>query len=106
MKKVFTSDNVVLMGHLHSLLEANHISCYLRNINLTGGIGELPINECWPEIWVFAEKDIATAEKIINSALSTVAHQEPWQCRCGELIEGQFEICWSCGLENTVSNKE
>ena len=100
MKKVFSSDNFVLAGHIHSLLEANNIDCHLRNMNLTSGIGELPINECWPEVWVNNESDILPAERLIETALSTIPNQKPWQCQCGELIEGQFELCWACGKEN------
>jgi hypothetical protein len=99
VKKVFCSDNVILVGHVHSLLEANDIDCHLRNMNLTGGIGELPINECWPEVWVNNEAGFSTAEQLINTALSAATQHSAWQCLCGETIEGQFEICWSCGSE-------
>lgn len=99
MKKVFTSDNFVLAGHIHSLLEANNIDCHLRNMNLTGGIGELPINECWPEVWVNNEYDYFSAETLIEAVLNAAPQQSAWQCQCGELIEGQFELCWACGKE-------
>lgn len=97
MKKVYVSDNLVMAGHLQSLLESNQIMTHLRNASLAGGIGELPINECWPEIWVNDERDYDLAVKLINSALSseeTVA--DDWDCKCGEHIEAQFDICWSC----------
>ena len=68
-------------------------------MNLTGGIGELPINECWPEIWVADETDSGIAEQIINDALSVATQQDSWRCACGELIEGQFDTCWSCGKD-------
>lgn len=71
-------------------------------MNLTGGIGELPINECWPEIWVQNETDYDIAEKIIHNALSVASQQDPWRCQCGELIEGQFDVCWSCGSERAT----
>jgi putative signal transducing protein len=103
MKKVYSSDNFVMAGHIHSLLEANDIVCHLRNMNLTGGIGELPLNECWPEVWVNDESDAASAEHLIKIALSQPEKDEAWQCPCGESIEGQFEVCWSCGNEK-VSN--
>ena len=99
MKKVFTSDNFVLAGHIHSLLEANNIDCHLRNMNLTGGIGELPINECWPEVWVNNEYDYFSAETLIEAVLNAAPQQSAWQCQCGETIEGQFELCWACGKE-------
>jgi len=88
-----------MAGHIHSLLEANNIGCHLRNMNLTGGIGELPINECWPEVWVNDESEFTLAKRLINTALSHATSHEDWQCACGESIEGQFEICWSCGSE-------
>lgn len=97
MKKVYSSDNVIMAGHVHSLLEANDIDCHLRNMNLTGGIGELPINECWPEVWVNDESEYLVAKRLIDDALASADKFEDWQCQCNEIIEGQFEICWSCG---------
>ena len=86
---------------MHSLLEANGIDCHLRNMNLTGGIGELPVNECWPEVWVNNDNDYALANQLIETALSIADIHEDWKCKCGELIEGQFDICWSCGFNRT-----
>ena len=99
MKKVYSSDNVIMAGHIHSLLVANNIDCHLRNMNLAGGIGELPLNECWPEVWVNDESDFISAERLIETALAPAEKNETWQCQCGEPIEGQFEVCWSCGKE-------
>lgn len=86
-----------MAGHVHSLLEANNIDCHIRNMNLSGGIGELPLNECWPEVWVNDDSDFDSAERLIETALTAVLDKEDWRCRCGELIEGQFTQCWSCG---------
>ena len=97
MKKVYSSDNMIMAGHIHSLLEANDIVCHLRNMNLTGGIGELPLNECWPEVWVNDESEYSMAKRLIDNALAAADKFEDWQCQCNEIIEGQFEICWSCG---------
>ena len=98
MKKVYVGDSPIIAGHLQSLLEANQITTHLRNANLSGGIGELPINECWPEIWVNDERDFEPAIKIINSVLTSESSEsEAWTCICGEKIEPQFDACWSCG---------
>jgi hypothetical protein len=99
MKKVYSSDNVIMAGHVHSLLEANDIDCHLRNMNLTGGIGELPINECWPEVWVNDASDYSIAQRLIEDAFATADKTDDWHCQCNEIIDGQFEICWSCGKE-------
>jgi hypothetical protein len=89
-----------MAGHVQSLLEVNNIDCHIRNMSLTGGIGELPINECRPEVWVNNDSDINFAEQLISSVLSTTKKNENWQCSCGEKNEGQFESCWACGREN------
>ncbi|MBL1141193.1 MAG: DUF2007 domain-containing protein [Proteobacteria bacterium] len=99
MKKVYSSDDTIMTGHVHSLLEANNIDCHLRNMSLAGGIGELPINECWPEVWVNDDSDFILAKRLIESTLATAKENATWQCDCGEVIEGQFETCWSCGKE-------
>lgn len=100
MKKVYSSDNIIMAGHVHSLLEANDIDCHLRNMSLSSGIGELPINECWPEVWVNDEADYSVAKELIKTILEKAEQKESWKCNCGELIEGQFDMCWSCGEEH------
>ncbi len=88
-----------MAGHIHSLLEASGIDSYLKNINLTGGIGELPINECWPEVWVINDSDYDAANEIIEATLAQAKIDQNWDCQCGESIEGQFAVCWACGYE-------
>ncbi|MEM7027143.1 MAG: DUF2007 domain-containing protein [Pseudomonadota bacterium] len=101
MKRVYVSDNPIIAGHLQSILEANNIATHLRNDSLTGGIGELPINECWPEIWVNDERDYELALTLINATLnSNNTNVSDWLCQCGEKIEAQFDSCWSCGNIN------
>ena len=98
MKKVYSTADIIMAGHVQSLLEADNIPCIVKNQSLAGGIGELPINECWPEIWVLNDEDSSEAEQIIQATLSP-SEQAPWHCQCGEDIEGQFSVCWNCGRE-------
>ena len=98
MQKVFGSDDIVLAGHIQSLLEAHGIECHARNMDLGGGLGELPVNECWPEVWVNHDADSRRARDLI-AASQTAAGGPAWQCRCHEKMEAQFEFCWSCGAE-------
>lgn len=99
MNRVYTSQDLVMVGHLRNLLELSGIACRLRNIELGSGVGGLPPIECWPELWVEHDTDVPQAQAIIASAL-----QDPldplrsWTCpRCGEQLEGQFTECWQCG---------
>ncbi len=99
MKRVYTSDNYMLTGHIKSLLEMNHIECFMKNEALTGGIGELPANECWPEIWIQNDSDETETINLIDSYINTSVQKSDWQCQCGETIEGQFTQCWNCAKE-------
>lgn len=101
MKRIYSSDNPLIVGHLKQVLEANHIACITRNEYLLGGAGELPPNECWPELWVVEDFQQQEARALVEAALAM--RFEPagsWECPdCGELLEGQFTACWACGAE-------
>ncbi|MBI1733298.1 MAG: DUF2007 domain-containing protein [Gammaproteobacteria bacterium] len=99
MRRVFSADNPLLAGHLCALLEAAGIPCILRNEYLSGAMGELPMNECWPEVWIADEADAARAENIVASWRGETQKGEPWTCECGEVLEGQFTACWKCDRE-------
>jgi len=101
MKRVYSSDNPLIVGHLKRVLEANHIACIIRNEYLMGGAGELPPIECWPELWVLEDFQQQKARALVESMLAM--DYEPggdWRCSgCGEPQEGQFTACWACGTE-------
>lgn len=99
MKRVFATADPVQAGWLESLLGAAGIACLVRNRYLGGAIGELPLNECWPELWVLDDADLRPAELIVREALAPpMGSQSAWRCpRCGEALEAQFELCWQCG---------
>lgn len=99
MRKVYTSDNSAIIGHLRQVLENHAIPCIVRNDFLLGGAGELPVNETWPEIWVVDDADFDRARVLIDAIVATEHESEPpWRCAsCGEQMEGQFTDCWRCG---------
>ena len=83
---------------IESLLMERGIACLVRNRYLGGAIGELPLNEAWPEIWVIESADVAAAENLIAAALAPAEDRGVWHCsQCAERIEGQFDQCWQCG---------
>ena len=99
MKKIYTADDPIFIGYLRSLLEEKGIACSIRNELLIGGSGELPPNECWPELWVLHDEDVQRSNAIVDQARrSTDIGGEPWRCEsCDESIEAQFTACWNCG---------
>ncbi len=97
MKRLYGSDDRLLVGHLRALLEAQGIPCVVRNEYLGGAAGELPPHECWPELWVVEAGDWDRARALVEAQLGPT-HAPPWTCPdCGEAIEGQFAQCWHCG---------
>jgi hypothetical protein len=101
MKRVYRSDDFLLVGHLRGILEANHVPCIVRNELLIGAAGELPPSECWPELWVTDDADQERARALVEAYLDAGENAGPeWRCAgCGEPIEGQFTACWRCGEE-------
>ena len=91
-----------------SMLEQAGIRCLTRNEYLGGGAGELPLNECWPEVWVLEEAEAAAALRLIEGALGAASNvREAWNCAgCGERLEGQFAQCWNCGSERPRETPE
>ena len=90
MKKVLTVSDTIQAGYWRARLEERGIQCVVKNDYLGGGVGELPVNECWPELWVLDSRDEQLAKSIID------IHREPvggesWQCtNCRETLEPQF----------------
>ena len=105
MRRVYVSDNRVIVGHARQVLENHAIPCIVRNDFLGGGAGELPVNETWPEVWVVDDRDFDRARVLIGAIVDTTkASDAPWRCAsCGEQIEGQFTDCWACGASRPGS---
>jgi hypothetical protein len=99
MKKVHSAKDPLMVGHLKNVLSTFGIRCVTRNLDLSSAAGELPPIDCWPELWVVDDEDLAEAQAILKKTLAPLESvKRPWRCRgCGENIEGQFSECWKCG---------
>jgi hypothetical protein len=105
MKLVFTAstmsgDQEIVKG----LLDEAKIPCMVRNEHLSMALGELAPSDCSPEIWIQNDEDYLRAKAIVDALRSAaVETRDPWVCRCGESIEGQFTSCWNCGKERPTA---
>ena len=99
MKKVTSNESLAYVGHLKNVMEQSGIGCVIKNAQLSGGAGEIPPLECVPELWVLDNDDLDRA-KVLLAELEQPADPAPqWRCRgCGEVIDGQFIVCWNCGV--------
>ena len=97
MKRVYSAETLFQVAHMQNLLATYGITAQLRNANLAGGLGELPMMETWPSLWV-DETAFEAASRLVDQELHAPPRGEPWTCAsCGERIEGQFTQCWHCG---------
>src|SRR5580658_3258578 len=96
MKRVFRAATLLQVAHARNVLLTAGTHCELRNQYLAGALGELPMMETWPQLFV-EDAD----EQYALSALARAAAApsgSPWTCEdCGEQLEAQFTSCWRCG---------
>jgi hypothetical protein len=102
MKLVYSAESVVNVAHMHNVLQSAGIRCEVRNYYLAGASGEIPMVECWPQLWAVEERQHAEAERLVAAELSGTRHGPDWTCpECHERIESQFTTCWRCGHERS-----
>jgi len=106
MKKVYSSPNFTLASLFRHILEENGIMCIMKNEHISNLVGEVPANECWPEVWVFEDSEYERAMDILkDNSASINPSLKRWKCpKCGEDIEKQFTECWKCG-ESRIPEK-
>ncbi len=95
MQRAFRAASLLSVAHARNVLIAAGIASELRNQYLAGALGDLPMMETWPQLYV-DEADLQPALRALDLA-ATMPAGESWVCsRCGELLEPQFMQCWRC----------
>ncbi|MCD0503844.1 DUF2007 domain-containing protein [Bordetella petrii] len=104
MIRLTRAPDLMLGQHWANLLRQAGISCRLTGVYLQGGAGEIPVDQCGPDLWIEHERDRDTAMRLIDGpAQGTQQLQSHWHCEaCGEWLEPQFTVCWQCGQARPV----
>jgi hypothetical protein len=100
MKRVWSGSSLHDTTHFKNLLEQAGIDCLMKNRELGGGLGDLPVLDCAPELWVLRDEDAPRADALLRESLQGAeqVNAPPWRCaRCGERNEPQFAACFNCG---------
>lgn len=96
MKRVFRAASLLQVAHARNVLTAAGIESELRNQYLAGALGDLPMLETWPQLWVEDTLESSALRALENAARAPSG--APWTCgQCGEQLEPQFTTCWRCG---------
>ena len=96
MKRIFRAASLLQVAHARNVLIAAGIESELRNQYLAGAMGDLPIMETWPQLYVQDEDELPALRALARAEAAPSG--PPWTCsECGEVLEPQFTSCWRCG---------
>ena len=65
MIKIFESFDMLEVGRVRSLLEANGIQTFVKNEFLSGALGELPFQEVAPQLYIVNEQDLPETNRLL-----------------------------------------
>lgn len=95
MRRIAQAPNIAIAALWVDTLREAGIHASVQRQFLSGIAGELPPDQCLPEVWVLHDEQEA-AGRMLLAQLRNLP-QRRWSCACGELVEGGFESCWNCG---------
>ncbi|MFC3338888.1 DUF2007 domain-containing protein [Paracandidimonas soli] len=101
MFRLARAPDLMLAQHWINLLQQAGIACHLTGQHLQGVAGEIPVDQCGPDLWLEHERDRDLAMRLIEGdAGDQSGSRSHWCCdSCGEWLEPQFTVCWRCGAE-------
>jgi hypothetical protein len=101
VKRVYRAASLLQVAHARNVLLAAGIQCELRNLYLAGALGDLPMMETWPQLYVDDGDERYALGALARAAAAPAG--APWLCvECGEQLEPQFTSCWRCGSERSA----
>ncbi|MDQ3059004.1 MAG: DUF2007 domain-containing protein [Pseudomonadota bacterium] len=95
MRRLTQAPNIAIAALWTEALQQAGFSASVQRYFLSGIAGELPPDQCLPEVWLTHDDEEPRARALLH-ALQNIP-QRRWLCRCGEMVEGGFEQCWHCG---------
>jgi hypothetical protein len=102
MKRVLQAPNLALATLWVDQLGDVGITASVQRAFASGIAGELPPDQCLPEVWVADDGQLARARQLLAD-WQHLPHRH-WACHgCGEWIDGPFETCWNCGADMPAS---
>ena len=96
MRRLAQAPNIAIAALWADTLQQAGFSATVQRYFLSGIAGELPPDQCLPEVWLTHDHEESRAKAMLRELQNLP--QRRWLCACGELVEGGFEQCWQCGL--------
>ena len=96
MMRLTRAPNIAIAALWVDVLCQAGIPASVQRYYLGSVAGELPPDQCLPEVWLTHDEQEPQARAFLREF--TNVKQRRWHCACGEIVEGGFEQCWNCGL--------
>ena len=98
MLKLYAAANLQEAHLIAGMLAQAGIESQLFNQHSQGALGEIPLGESYPEIWLSDERDLGLAKKLLSNYERPVDTSQEVVCgQCGEPNPANFSLCWQCG---------
>ena len=97
MRKLAQAPNIAIATLWADMLSQAGVAASVQRYFLSGIAGDLPPDQCLPEVWVTHDDQEARAKTLLHELQNLP--QRRWVCSCGEVVEGGFEQCWQCGAD-------
>jgi len=97
MIRLTRAPNIAIAALWADALTQAGIAASVQRYFLGSVAGELPPDQCQPEVWLTHREDEARAKALLHALQNRP--QRRWHCACGELVEGGFDQCWQCGTD-------
>ena len=98
LKKLCSAASLPDAHLIRNLLEQAGIEAHVLNENAQGGVGQLPVTEACPQIWLANEHDLERARQILETFEHMPAVRSSLRCeQCSEDNPSTFQLCWNCG---------
>jgi hypothetical protein len=94
MQRLSKAPNLMMATLWVDWLRAEGIGASVQREYLRSAAGELPPDQCLPEVWIDDFSQEAKALELLR--ILRHAPQRHWLCACGEQVTGGFEQCWNC----------
>ncbi|MBK6472295.1 MAG: DUF2007 domain-containing protein [Betaproteobacteria bacterium] len=96
MRRLLQAPNLALATLWADQLSGAGLPARVQRAYTSSIAGQLPPDQCLPEVWVDDDDDHAGALALLQQWQQ--APEQRWHCTgCGEIVEGPFEQCWNCG---------
>ena len=89
MRRLAQAPNLAIATLWAQMLRDDGVDASVQREFLGAAAGQLPPDQCLPEIWVEDDSQFELAERLLHELRHRP--QRRWECSCGELVEGGLD---------------